>query len=101
MKKLGITFLLCAAGVFASEWKGVISDSHCGKGHAVASAKAEQCVATCVKSGHDAVLVSGDNVYKLDAASKDKVKPYYGKAVNVSGTMSGDTITIDSISGAD
>ena len=99
MKKLGITLLLCAAGAFAGELKGVVSDAHCGKGHAEASAKAEQCVATCVKGGHDAVFVSGDNVYKLDAASKDKVKPYYGKAVTVNGSVSGDTLTIESISG--
>ena len=100
MKKLGVTFLLCAAGMFAAEYKGVISDSHCGKAHAEASAKAEQCVSGCIKKGGEAVLVSGDQVIKLDAASKDKVKDFYGKAVTINGTMNGDTLTVDSVSGA-
>ena len=67
MKKLGITFALCAAGLFAGEWKGVVSDSHCGKAHSEASAKAEQCVTGCIKKGGEAVLVTGDQVIKLDA----------------------------------
>ena len=100
MKKLGFAFLLCAAGMFAGEWTGVVSDSHCGKAHSTASAEAEKCVDGCIKKGGEAVLVTGDQVVKMDAASKDKVKPFYGKKVTVTGSLDGDVLSISSIKGA-
>jgi len=102
MKKLGFAFLLCAAGMFAADFSGtgVVSDSHCGKSHSTASAEAEKCVEGCVKKGSEAVFVTGDRVLKLDAASKDKVKSFYGKQVTINGSVDGDTLTIDNVKGA-
>ncbi len=100
MKKLGFAFLLCAAGMFAGEWTGVVSDSHCGKAHSEASAQAEKCVEGCVKKGGDPVFVTGDQVVKFDTASKEKVKPYYGKKVTITGSLNGDVLSIDNIKGA-
>jgi len=102
MKKLGFAFLLCAAGMFAADFSGtgVVSDSHCGKSHSTASAEAEKCVEGCVKKGGEAVFVTGDQVLKLDTASKDKVKSFYGKQVTINGTVDGDMLTITSVKGA-
>ena len=97
MKKLGFAFLLCAAGMFAGEWTGVISDSHCGAKHNTASAAATKCVESCIKGGGEAVFVSGDKVLKLDAASQDKVKGHYGHKVTITGDLDGDTVKIDSL----
>ncbi len=97
MKKLGLTFVLCAAASFAAEMTGVVSDSHCGAKHNTASAAATKCVEGCIKGGAQAVFVSGDKVYKLDSASQDKVKSYYGQQVTVTGDVEGDTLKIDSV----
>jgi hypothetical protein len=92
MKKLGFAFLLCAAGMFAGEWTGVISDSHCGAKHNTASAAATKCVESCIKGGSEAVFVTGDKVLKLDAASQD-----YGHKVTITGDLDGDTVKIDTV----
>jgi hypothetical protein len=97
MKKLGFAFVICAAGMFAGDLTGVVSDSHCGAKHNTASAEATKCVEGCVKGGAQAVFVSGDKVYKIDSASQDKVKSYYGKQVTVTGDVDGDTLKIESV----
>jgi len=88
--------------MFAADFSGtgVVSDSHCGKSHSTASAEAEKCVEGCIKKGGEAVFVTGDRVLKLDAASKDKVKSFYGKQVTINGSVDGDTLSIDNVKGA-
>ena len=44
------------------------------------------------------MFASGDKVYNIDAASKDKVADHVGHKVKIDGKVTGDTITIDSIS---
>ena len=97
MKRLGFAFLFCAAGMFAGEWTGVVSDSHCGAKHNTPSAAATKCVQTCIKGGGEAVFVTGDKVLKLDAASQEKVKGHYGHQVSVTGDVDGDTLKIDTL----
>ncbi len=97
MKKLEFAFLLCAAGMFAGEWTGVISDSHCGAKHNIASEDAAKCVEKCIKGGGEAVFVSEDKVLKLDAASQEKVKAHYGHKVTITGDLDGDTIKVDTV----
>ena len=97
MKKLGLAFMLCASATFAAEMTGVVSDSHCGAKHNTASAEATKCVQGCIKGGAEAVFVSGDKVYKIDSASQDKVKSYYGQQVTVNGDVDGDTLKIESV----
>ncbi|HUS06605.1 MAG TPA: hypothetical protein VMZ52_09930 [Bryobacteraceae bacterium] len=95
MKKLLVISSLFAVSAFAVDMKGVISDAKCGAAHADASAKAQKCVAGCVKSGQAAVFVTEGKVLKIDDASK--VADYLGQKVVVSGTADGESVKIDSI----
>lgn len=104
MKKLVVSSALalglCAAGAFADSMTGYISDAHCGAKHDSVSDKNTACIKGCLKGGADPVLVSDGKVYKLDDASKDKAKEYAGQTVKVDGTVSGDTVTVTSMTPA-
>ena len=101
MKKVFATLSLGAAlamSALGATWTGTISDSMCGAKHAAATADDQKCAETCVKEhGAEPVLIVGDKVYKIDAASKDKVLPHVGHKVTVSGKLSNDTVTVKSI----
>jgi hypothetical protein len=93
---LGATFSLAA---LADSWTAVVSDSMCGAQHSAASAEDKKCVEGCIKHhGSKPVLVVGDKVYKISADSEAKVMDHLGDKVKVEGTLSGDTITITSVS---
>jgi hypothetical protein len=50
----------------------------------------------CVKGGSPAVLVTADGkIYKI--ANQDKIVAQAGKNVTISGKLTGDTITVDSL----
>lgn len=97
-----LSFLVVGCMAFAAEteksFTGTLSDSHCGAKHSTPSKMAEECVEKCVSGGAEYVLVSHGKVYKLDA--QDKFKGMGGKSVHVKGTLSGDTITVSSVSEA-
>ena len=95
MKRLAIVISLSAMAAFAAEWKGTISDAKCGAAHADASQKSMNCVKGCVKGGQAPVLVSDGKVYKIADASK--VQDHLGQKVVVTGSMNGDTVTVDSV----
>jgi hypothetical protein len=98
MKKALALFALASVSAFAAEITGFVGDASCGAKHADASAAATACAQKCVKGGAAAVLVTKDaKVYKIAAASKDKAAPFVGKTVTVKGSVSDDTVTIDSI----
>jgi len=98
MKKAFVLIALASVSAFAADITGFIGDASCGAKHADASAAATACAQKCVKGGGDAVLVTKDaKVYKIDAASKDKVTAFVGKTVTVKGTVTADTLKIDSI----
>jgi hypothetical protein len=42
-------------------------------------------------------VTSDDKVLKIDKASIDKVSPHYGHKVTVTGNVTGDTISVDTI----
>lgn len=100
MKKLLALAALTAFGslsAFAGEWSGVIADSKCK--HTDASEKSIACTKNCVKGGAEAVFVtSDDKVLHIDKASMEKVQPHLGHKVKITGTVNGDTVTIDTIS---
>jgi len=75
---------------------GTVSDEHCGAKHAKAGGAAETCVEKCVSGGAKYVLVSHGKVYQVD--DQDKFKGLGGKSVKVSGSLSGDTITVAEVS---
>lgn len=78
--------------------KGTVSDSMCGAKHMMSNLSAAQCTRGCIKHGADYALVSGSKVYTMkgDKAQFDK---YAGQNVTVKGTISGDTVTVTSITG--
>ncbi len=95
------TLSFCSVMAFADDWTGYISDSHCGAKHDKVSDANTKCVSDmCIKGGADPVFVHEGKVLKFDADSKDKAKAFAGKEVKISGSLSGDTVTISSISGS-
>lgn len=95
MKKIFLLATLCATGVFAESWTGVISDDACAAKHTPATPADQRCAASCIRSGGKAVLVSGDKVYAIE--NQGVVKGHEGQKVTVTGKLSGDTVHIDSI----
>ena len=91
--------LLLAAAALGAQYTGFISDEHCGAKHMDGSQASIDCVTSCVKSGAAPVFVSMDKkIYKL--SDRSKVTALYGKKVTITGTMKGDTITIESVAAA-
>jgi hypothetical protein len=95
MRKLMALMALCSAAALAETWTGVISDDACAAKHVAATAADQRCAASCIKSGGKAVFVEGDKVYNID--NQAAVKGHEGQKVTLSGTMTGDTIHIDSV----
>ncbi len=92
---LTLLALACLAWGADNSWTGVISDSHCGLKHSAASDEAAACVKGCVAGGAKYVLVSGGKLYQLNP--QDKIdSTLAGRDVKVTGTLSGDTITVTS-----
>ena len=101
MKKLlfgsVLTVSLCSFAAFADNLTGYVSESHCVVLFCSPSAENTKCIETCLKGWSDPVLVSDGKVYMIDAGSKDKVKAHAGENVKIDGTLSGDTVTVNSI----
>ena len=110
MKKLiAVCALTALASVApqAASMTGYVSDTKCATSAAGKSAASEwikpavfeQCVKDCVKEGSEVVFVTEDNkIVKFDAAAKEKIKPFLGHKVNISGTVKNGVLTIDQIS---
>jgi hypothetical protein len=97
MSKTILLFAL-AAGLSsvatAAEFKGYIIDQKCSANPAMKGDVA--CATKCLKGGSPAVLVTDEGkVYKI--ADQAKVIPLAGKQVTITGAMTGDTITVASI----
>lgn len=92
-----VTVSLCSFAALADQMTGYISESHCGTAHSSPSAANTACIKKCLNGGSDPVLVSDGKVIKIDPASKDKAVAHAGENVTVTGSMSGDNLTIDSI----
>jgi len=91
-KSLSVAALF-AFTAFAGEWKGTISDSHCGAKHA--DGTGEKCVQGCIKKGASAVFVTDGKVLKI--ANGDSVKDHLGHEVTITGKLDGDTVTVESV----
>jgi hypothetical protein len=97
MKKLMIAAGLVSGMAFsalAADYSGYIIDDSC-------AAKKEMrgnvgCAQSCIKRGAKAVLVTDDGtIYKI--TEQEKVVPEAGKKVTISGTLTGDTISVGSV----
>ena len=98
MRKYLLLLVLFIAGiVYAADkgtWTGYISDADCGaKGNSVDHAA---CAKKCVKGGAAPVFVVGDKVYAI--SNPKKVEKFIGDKVNITGTITGDAISIEKIS---
>jgi hypothetical protein len=96
VKKLVLASALFGTALFAGEWKGTISDAKCGKAHADASEKSMKCVQGCVKGGQAAVFVAEDGKV-LKIADASKVTDHLGHKVVVTGSVDGETLTVDTV----
>jgi hypothetical protein len=81
---LGFVGVLCAAGE-PSTFTGVITDTLCGRTHAMMKAPSDEaCVKTCVKGSGEYALLDGKDVLKLS----DQKLPakFLAQRVKVTGT---------------
>jgi hypothetical protein len=94
MKKLLFVGVLASISAMAADWTGYIVDKNCaGKKEMLGN---EQCAQSCIKRGAPAVLVTEEGkVFAI--AEQDKVKDVAGKKVTLTGTMKGDTISVESV----
>jgi len=100
MRKFGIAAMMLASlgavSAMAENMTGFVGDSQCK--HDGSKAKDVACTKACIqKKGLDPVFVSEGKVLKFDAASMDKAKEMAGEKVTIDGTVSGDTVTVNSI----
>ena len=92
---LFLSFSAATAFAAPETVNGTISDSMCAAKHVNATEKDIAGAQKCVKGGSPAVLVVGTKVYQID--NQDAVKDHIGHKVSVTGTMTGDSIHIDSV----
>jgi hypothetical protein len=81
---------------------GVVSDSMCGAKHMMEGGDAA-CTRACVGKGSKYALVVGDKVYTLETSDKaalGQLDKLAGQKAKVSGTVSGESIQVSSVSGA-
>ncbi len=104
MKKLTMLFVAtfafgCLAFGAQHVFYGVVSDSMCGAKHHRASAAAATCVKNCAARGAKYVLVRRvAGTYKVyQVTPQEKFTGFPGKRVRVEGSLSGDTITAQTV----
>jgi len=98
MLLLALSVLFLAVAVLAADSStvnGYVSDSKCGvKG---TNAQHAACAKKCIDAGEKMVVVTdGDNKI-LTVANPDKLAGHEGHHVAVTGTVTGDTIHVDSV----
>ena len=97
---VAFTGMLAIAAFSADNQKtltGIVSDNMCGKQHMAKDRSAAQCTRECVKAGSDYALVVADKVYTLKG-DKAQIDKFAGEKATVAGDLSGDIITVSSIS---
>ena len=80
----------------ANTFIGLVSDSTCGPRHKLKDKSAEECTRTCQRAGASFALVAGEKIYKLKGDTND-VAVLAGQKAQVTGTLQGDTITVNAI----
>jgi hypothetical protein len=104
-----LALLIAALGVVAlaterlpgqQTYEGVVTCSRCGARHSSKLGQtAGDCARTCVHGGAIFALVDGDNTYLLEG-DLSALKRVAGQRTSVSGTVSGRTIRVSSVSTA-
>jgi len=113
LKKYGTGFVvlfsfaaLAGSASFAANaqtYVGRVSDAMCGAEHMEPGVTAADCTRTCVSKGAKYALVVGDKVYTLDGEDKAalaELDKLADQKVRVTGSLSGDTIQVSSVTPA-
>src|ERR1039458_7606422 len=101
MKKLAalLTAGALAAAAASQTFTGIITDSMCGKDHAMMKVTPDsKCVTECVKHGYKYALYDGKTAYVL--SDQKTPEQFAGQKVKVTGTLNEKTkiLKLDSIS---
>jgi len=87
-----------AAGA-AATLTGVVSDAMCGAKHMAKDKSAAECTRGCVKGGEKYALVVDNKIYTLQGHEADLDK-YAAQKVTVKGSVTGSTVTVESVTPA-
>jgi len=80
----------------AKTFVGSIGDSMCGAKHMMPGESDKDCTLGCVKEGAKYILIEPDGkIYQL--SDQKTPQQFAGAKVKVTGTLSGDTISVSSI----
>ncbi len=78
-------------------YEGVVTDTRCGAKHTAAIPEsAADCTRACVHAAEHFALVDGDKLYVLQG-DPELLKRAAGERVTISGTLSGNTISVASV----
>jgi hypothetical protein len=100
---IGVAFAPGVAADSTQTFMGKVSDAMCGAKHTEGSLAPAACVRDCVQKGAKFALVVGDKVYTLntsDKATLDELNKLAWEPARVTGTASGDTISVKSVTAA-
>jgi hypothetical protein len=90
---------LYAAAGGKQTFTGEVGDAMCGRKH-MEDQPAAECTRACVAHGSKFALVVGDHIYTLETTDKSALATLdkqAGKTATVTGTLDGDTITVNSV----
>lgn len=100
---IGTAFVPGVAADSTQTFTGKVSDAMCGAKHMEGSLAPAACVRACVQKGANYALVVGDKVYTLNTSDKttlDQLNTLAWEQAKVTGTASGDTISVKSVTAA-
>jgi hypothetical protein len=100
--KITVTITLALLGVFSAVAQqrtltGVLTDSMCGATHMAKDKSPAECTRMCVKDGMKYALAVEKKLYTLDGHEAELAK-LAGEKVIITGTVSGNTIAVQSVS---
>lgn len=79
-----------------SSFSGLITDSYCGARHQRHSnLTPEDCARACIRNGATYVLVNGHHRYRL-TGNEESLNKLLGTRATVTGTLQGETISVNS-----
>ncbi len=84
---------LISVAAFAEDMTGLITCSKCRH----TTMKEMNCAQTCIKGGVPAIFYQPSTQKFYNIANQDAVKEHFGQRVVVTGTVSGDTLTVESV----
>jgi hypothetical protein len=99
----GVALVPGMAAGSTQTFTGKVSDAMCGAKHTEEGIAPADCVRACVQKGANYSLVVGDKVYTLktsDKAALDELNKLAWEQAKVTGTASGDTISVKSVAAA-